>query len=121
MTKLRIVSAITAAVAATAIVAGSSGASAQVVCYGTIFILLHPPTAYHGYSNQPANFGAPGTSIAGGSTTISELPTADCTGTIMTTTVTKTYLDGPGQSDYSKHNTATTTCQATGTAVCPPD
>ena len=111
--------AITALVAALAVVAGSSGASAEVLCFGTSITFQSPPTAYYGYSDQPAEPDASGTSIAVVSTTITNTPTADCTGSITTTTVSKTYLEGPGASDYSTHDSTTTTCEATGTAVCP--
>jgi len=99
---------------------GIPSAFAQVACFGNSLIGTTLPTSYHGYSDKPAKEGAPGTSVAVVTTTTVTKPTADCTGSTTITTVRKHYLDGPGKSDYSKHDSIiSTACEATGTGVCP--
>jgi hypothetical protein len=109
------------ATAALLISGGSSEAFAQVVgCVGNSLVSTTLPVTYHGYSNNPAEPGAKGTSAAVTRTSTVTKWNSDCTGTTTTKTVSKHYIDGPGKSDYSKHDSIiSTTCAATGTAVCP--
>ncbi len=95
-------------------------AFAQVACSGSSTVGTTLPATYHGYSDNTANPGAPGASTAVILTTSVTTPTKDCNGTTTITTISKHYTDGPGKSDYSKHDyTISTTCMATGTGVCP--
>ncbi len=102
------------------VAAGTSSAFAQtVICQGFGLTSVGAPMAYHGYSNQPATLGAPGTSTVQIVESTKVTPTADCTGSTTTKKTTTNYIGGPGKSDFSKHDSTTTTCEATGTGVCP--
>jgi hypothetical protein len=101
-----------------------TAASAQVVFCSDSPISLAFISTFHGYSNKPADPGAPGTStiVSSSSTqTHSEFNPAtercEVVGTKHTTS--ENYTDGPGNSPYENRNPISASCEATGTLSCP--
>jgi hypothetical protein len=111
MSKSHLLIATTAALLVTAV--GIPVAFAQATaCIGSSLASSTQAT-YHGYSDNPAKPGAPGTSTAITKTSTVTAWNGDCTVLTRTTTVSKHYIDGPGKSDYSKHDSilSSTSCE----------
>ena len=111
----------TAAMAAALLGIGCTAASAQVFCVGTSTGSASEAT-YHGYGDEPADPGSPGTSTIVTGTTFTTVAafnpeTEQCETVGTRTTTTVNYIDGPGNSPYDQFDSST--CEATGTLSCP--
>jgi hypothetical protein len=109
---------ITAATAAFLITSQSSGTIAQTLCEYTHSQTGPDTFTYKGYSSNPAEADAPGTSTVVVTTTTLSVVSGSCPDQSGTITLTdNNYIQGPGNSPFDDHDS--TTCEATGTQVCP--
>jgi hypothetical protein len=97
------------------------GANAQTACTAGPTPLTNIG-AVHGYSDKPAEFGAPGTSVVATTTWKETRSCTDFSTDPPTVTVLgsidlyeKKYVSGPGHSKFEEKNPIVFTCEATGT------